>query len=698
MSLWPRVALLAALVPPALVRAGGEDLVHTDEHHSVFEIGAQEMEFLPVQIGVMFIGTVAFSVCLEFIVHTIKHRTSEVYHEVIQAILNEIMLLGCISFALFILSDTEAIKGINIAGEPFDKHVFEFLHMAIFFVALTYIFSVITVWLSIHSWAERFSAFESYSVLTQGQVDLDEIGTSDFDGQIGFRGSQCGGDDARLIVRIRQKLDHYNAWRSRAGCWERCVNIKLWGQSRKWLNIVNFNRLRSAFIKRLESKRSRLPELDEIITEMELAGGSFENFQFSRYLRKRLRHEIVDCAEIGATTWINLAFFVGINTIRASYEKKDLEDELEDASGSSYGDDAHRMLGGSSGGNDKEYVRVNLYHDYCFYMTISYMLMFGLGILLHKINTVYKVFVEDVAQMIQQNDILDGEAGKGNIDQALRSQILAATGINEATMDFRKKFWFGRPNLVFLYAKIVIMFSCWTFMLYILVFSKYFEADEDLSVGLNILLSFGIFVPMLVNFFYFIPWCVIKTCIILSTGDGEIDYHLLRRTNAREDKELMKAAKVVQEVEHKEADDIELRGSDLSDLMTLIPFRGAQPQRPQHSQTQALTGDPDSHLAEASVGTSLDAGRAAPESLASSGQPFEQKKEYTGKKNEVLGGKARKGRAPPPPVSRALNAQDTAPRAAQPPPPARAPDAGGFQPPPPVSAAPKGSLAPSEFL
>ena len=75
-----------------------------------------------------FIVIIAFSVGLELFLENLEHHCSEVYAKVLQKLYKELMLLGLISFALFIIQFSFADLDIELI------HSFEFAHFVMFFV------------------------------------------------------------------------------------------------------------------------------------------------------------------------------------------------------------------------------------------------------------------------------------------------------------------------------------------------------------------------------------------------------------------------------------------------------------------------------------------------------------------------------------------------------------------------------------
>jgi len=640
------LALLACARPAAGAGDTGEPEVHDGEHHSVFEIGWQEAAYLPVQIGVLFIAIVIFSITVEHIVHYLKHNVSDVYEEVLTAVFSEIMLLGLVSFALFMMVDTEAINDIVIAGEPFNLHAFEFLHMAIFFVALSYILCIVVVWASIHEYSAKFSKYESYCLLTMSDVgkagsnrfsdpgvDIKELrrpmsrGKSDesqslhSSGGLSVDTDLAEDGDKLLIERTKGKLESYDLWRSQAGIVERTLSLDLHWRARRWRAVVDFHKVRKGFIYRVQQKRTRLPELETVLKSLEGQGISWEKFQFSRYVRKQLRHQIVECAEIGSMVWIVLAFFVSINTIRAAFEKQALEDAIED---DDYSNDDHgRRLSGDDG-DDGHYVKVDLYHDYVYYAVVNYCLLLTTWFGYRKIDQLYQLFKKEASAEFSVNELLEAEARAGHISEAVRRQILQATE-HEHIHDFHEQFWLGRPDLIFRFIKIIIMVSCWTMMYYILVFAPFFveeDLEESYAVGLALLLL----APGALSMFFFIPVIVIRCTVILSTSDHNIDLNLILRTMARKDKELEKAQQNVLRSEQDDNSDGVRRssygiGTTISDFLgprgssvsVKSPSRfGFSPKRSQTGESgrTELGGNTSPHVGKASL--LKEAGAAGP--------------------------------------------------------------------------------------
>ena len=496
---------------------------------SAFESGKDDYQEQPLRIGFMFVALVLFTILVESVLHHLNHTSSKTASAFLAIVYNEIMILGLISLALFFVQDARILQGEAEAG----LGVFHFLHVAVFLIAIMYIVAMASLWRAIKNLSHQFSAHELYAV-TMVEVEPRGGGSATPSGLIPRTKEP-------LVRVVERKLAAYKAWVQKAPLLEQLWNPRLHLLGIHWSRIVAYHTLRTAFL--LQCMEDA--ELKELVKS---------GFQFARFLRKRLRQEVLHAAHIGRTSWATLAGFVAINMARIAATRDRLPDG-EAVGTPTYAPSSYPGAGALSGtrllaGGDAEdddggssFEDSDLNVEIAYWTVVLYLLLLLLAAALREVRSVYRVFKHRSQEDFKSASVLESF---GEREAAAKARLRGALRMQAQQDDFLAsqypKFC-NRHHAYLALIKTVTLTYCWVVMLYCLVFCKHLLIAG--GPGLLVLVSLVMALPPLAAFSYLIPQMVLKSGVLLAaadlTHDREAIKALIEKTNAGDDTGLRKA-------------------------------------------------------------------------------------------------------------------------------------------------------------
>jgi hypothetical protein len=239
---------------------------------SVFVSGSNAISSYPLQVQSLLIGVIILAVSAEYLVHYLKNIITESFKKVLDAVLNEIMILGVVSIVLFLLEDTRVWDHATIDGESVDVHVVHFIHMALFLVALLFMFSNMSLIILLQRKADKWTQYESYCIddeistvkHSKKSIDLESFTKETSKKNIGaeiekYRNANrtARGSESEMMSQSMQealidmdtKLRAYMDWRENASFWDLLWNIRKIMQGNELKHAVQFRHIRSFFLR-----------------------------------------------------------------------------------------------------------------------------------------------------------------------------------------------------------------------------------------------------------------------------------------------------------------------------------------------------------------------------------------------------------------------------------------------------------------
>ena len=267
---------------------------------SAFEVGATALADYPLQVTTLLIGVITVAVIAELSVEHMKHSINDAFQRILDAVINEVMILGVVSIVLFLLEDTKAWEGAEIDGEPVDVHVVHFIHMALFLVALLYIFSNVSLIGMMKRTADRWASYEAFCIEDEMTMN-NNMKESTFEGRedveqqrerVCHRGSDADLISSKLrevLIDMDTRLKVYTDWRSSASFLDILKNIPKVIQGNELKRAVQFRHIRSFFLSQ-GRRRNSIADIEHIL---------HNRFRFSNFLYRCAVQDLNKCSSIG---------------------------------------------------------------------------------------------------------------------------------------------------------------------------------------------------------------------------------------------------------------------------------------------------------------------------------------------------------------------------------------------------------------
>ena len=291
------------LLQTTLTNAGGGGEEGGGASKSTFEVGATALADYPLQVTTLLIGVITVAVIAELVVEHVKHTINDAFQRIVDAVTNEVMILGVVSIFLFLLEDTKAWDDARIDGEPVDVHVVHFIHMALFLVALFYIFSNISLIVLMKRTADRWASYEAFCIEDEktmsnsmrDQTSRRSLESQDSDPDLverGHRGSECdimSNELREILIDMDTRLKVYTDWRSSASFWDLITNVRKVMDGIELKRAVQFRHIRSFFLSQ-GRRRNSIADIEHIL---------HNRFKFSNFLYRCAVQDLNKCSSIG---------------------------------------------------------------------------------------------------------------------------------------------------------------------------------------------------------------------------------------------------------------------------------------------------------------------------------------------------------------------------------------------------------------
>lgn len=264
---------------------------------SVFEAGATALSEYPLQVTALLIAVIFLAVCAELMVDNLKHSINDAFRRILDAVVNEVMILGIVSIVLFLLEDTKAWDDVTIDDKHVDLHVVHFIHMALFLVALFYIFSNISMILLMSLTAKRWASYEAFCIEDEKSTfyDIRPDMRGSFDSvdmnTLTHRGSETDMSSKLrdILIDMDTKLKVYTDWRASASFLDVLFNLKKVIDGRELKRAVQFRHIRSFFLSQ-GRRRNSIADIESIL---------HNQFRFSNFLYRCAIQDLNKCCSIG---------------------------------------------------------------------------------------------------------------------------------------------------------------------------------------------------------------------------------------------------------------------------------------------------------------------------------------------------------------------------------------------------------------
>lgn len=298
----------AAYLPIVALSLGAAVLTEAaSESGSTFEVGATALSEYPLQVTTLLIGVITIAVIAELAVEHLKKEINDAFQRIVDAVTNEVMILGVVSIFLFLLEDTKAWNKARIGSENVDVNVVHFIHMALFLVALFYIFSNISLIVLMKRTADRWARYESFCIedevtmnnFAKDKSALKSFGSEDVDDEKPRnRGSDCDMSSALkdILVDMDTRLKVYTDWRSSASLWDIMKNLKKVRVGNELKRAVQFRHIRSFFLSQ-GRRRNSIADIEHIL---------HNRFRFSNFLYRCAVQDLNKCSNIGIKVILNM--------------------------------------------------------------------------------------------------------------------------------------------------------------------------------------------------------------------------------------------------------------------------------------------------------------------------------------------------------------------------------------------------------
>lgn len=295
---------LCVFINVILSEAGGEN--EGGGSKSTFEVGATALAEYPLQVTTLLIGVITVAVIAELVVEHVKHRINNAFRNIVDAVTNEVMILGVVSIFLFLLEDTKAWEDARIDGEPVDLHVLHFIHMALFLVALFYIFSNISLIVLMRRTADRWASYEAFCVEDEmtmsnnikehqtSRKSFEKVNSMNSEPDIAqiLRNSDIdlmSSSFREVLVDMDTRLKVYTDWRNSASLWDLLKNLPKVKAGIELKRAVQFRHIRSFFLSQ-GRRRNSIQDIEHIL---------HNRFKFSNFLYRCAVQDLNKCSSIG---------------------------------------------------------------------------------------------------------------------------------------------------------------------------------------------------------------------------------------------------------------------------------------------------------------------------------------------------------------------------------------------------------------
>jgi hypothetical protein len=245
--------------------------------------GATALSDYPLQVTVLLFGVIAVAVLAELAVDYLKHNINDAFQPILESVINEVMILGVISIVLFLLEDNGAWTNAKIEGEPVDVGVVHFVHMALFLVALLYIFANVVIIVLMKRTANRWASYEVFCLEDERSMASSDTLLSQPD---------CGPISSAhrdMIIDMDTRLKVYKDWRASASFCDVMKNLGKVAEGRELKRAVQFRHNRSFFLSQGRRKHS-MADIEDVL---------HNRFLFSNFLYRCVVHDLTKCSSIG---------------------------------------------------------------------------------------------------------------------------------------------------------------------------------------------------------------------------------------------------------------------------------------------------------------------------------------------------------------------------------------------------------------